>query len=153
MKFEDDEWFNLMDKLVANYKPGELIPHENLKNLFLIKEPVFKDFDSQEEFLEAVKLLQFEYMTMIDKLRWDILENYKLYLRSIKGDGYSFLPANEQTDFAKKQTMESIRKEMASGVMIMKNLRFEDINPDERRKNADELAKLGQLHQILKSIR
>lgn len=152
-KMNDKIWNNIIDELLDKFAPGELITHDYLEKLFLLRELHYDDFESQGEFLNAVKLLQFEYMTLVDKLRWDILEHHKLYLKNIRGDGYSFLIPKEQTDFAKEQAMTGIKKEMKKGFLILQNIRRDELTIDDRRRNADELAKLGQLQQILSTIR
>jgi hypothetical protein len=152
-KIGEKEWSDLLDKLVELYPQGDLIPHYKLEKLFLLSQPNYHEFDSQDDFLQAVRLLQFEYMTLIDKLRWDILEKHKLYLRNIRGDGYTFLPTSEQTEYAKKQTMDGIKKEMKRGLLILQNIKRNKLTADQRRKNSDELAKLGQLKQIMDSLK
>lgn len=152
-KIGEKEWQDLMLILVERYKPGELITHDYLKKLFMLENPVFADYNSQDEFVEALNLVQFEYMTVIDKLRWDMLKYHKCYLRNVRGDGYVFIPSKEQTDFAKKQTMEAVKKEMKRGIMILKNVNTNGLDMDDRRRNSDELAKLSQLDHMIKIMK
>ena len=152
-KIGEEQWKRLMADIVQKFEPGELISHEYLKRCFLIEEPDFEDFETQTEFIEAVQLLQFEYMSLIEKLREDILEEYKFYMKNVRGDGYSFLLPSEQTEYAKERTMAGIRKEMKRGIMIMMNVSFSSLSADKRRQNADEMAKLGQLQHLLKAFK
>jgi hypothetical protein len=147
------EWEKLIDKLSEKFEPGELISHDYLKRVLFIDNPKFEDFETQSEFVEALNLVQFEYMSLVDKLRWDILDRHKLYLRNIRGDGYVFLIPAEQTEFAKAQTMDTIRKELKRGFLILQNIRFAALSQDQKRMNADEMAKLGQLSQLLKVLK
>lgn len=152
-KFGEDEWVTLTNNIVERFEPGVLISHEYLKKIFYLIEPKIEDFKDQYEFIETIKLIQFEYMTLVDKLRVDILETHKLYLRNIRGEGYQFLLPKEQTDFAKKQTMDSINKEMKRGELILRNVKYSSLSADDRRKNTDELAKIGQLSQMIKTVK
>lgn len=152
-KIGEKEWEVLIDNIVETYFPNDLISHKRLSEIFYLPDPVYKDYASQDEFMEAVKLQQFEYMTLVDKLRWDILKQHKLYLQNVRGDGYSFVPPGDQTDFAKCQTMEKITKHNRRGMLILKNIRYNALSADQRRHNSDEVAKLGQLSQMLKGIR
>lgn len=149
-KIGEEQWAALMAEMVEKFEPGDVIPHVILKRKFLIQNPNFNEFETQDEFIEAIQLLQFEYMSLVEKLRDDILNEYKLYLKNVRGDGYVFLPTIEQTDYAKQRTMDGIRKEIKRGMTIMMNLRFNSLNPEQKRQNADELAKLGQLQHMLK---
>ena len=152
-KIGEREWEQLIDEIVETYLPNDLLPHKKLSEIFYLPDPVYNDYASQDEFMQAVKLQQFEYMTLVDKLRWDILKKHKLYLQNVRGDGYSFVAPGEQTDFAKDQAMEKITKHTRRGLLILKNIRFNDLSADQRRHNSDELAKIGQLSQMLKIIR
>jgi len=151
-KIGEQEWEKLMENLSVKFNYGEIITHQYLKKVFFLADPDFEEFETQEEFVEAINLVQFEYMSLVDKLRWDMLKKYKLYLRNIRGDGYTFLLPEEQTDFAQKQTMESVKKEMKRGILILKNIKFNSLSQEDKRKNADELAKFGQLQQLLKVL-
>lgn len=149
-KFDDHVWQRIMADIVEDYAAGDIIAHGQLKKIFLITEPEFEDFEDQEGFIDAVNLLQFEYMTLVEKLRLDILKKYKLYLRNIRGDGYTFLKADEQTDYAKDNALDGVRKELRRGILIMQNIRHDQLSADQRRKNSDEMAKLGQLQHMMK---
>lgn len=149
-KFDEEQWKKLIEELVMKFEQGALIPHALLRKMFGIENPDFDDFEDQEDFIEALQMLQFEYMTLVEKLREDILKTHNLYMKNLRGDGYTFLPTEEQTEYAKNRTMEGIRKEMYRGMMIMRHVRFDALNAEQKRINADEMAKLGQLQHLLK---
>lgn len=152
-KIGEEQWKKLMADIADKYQPGELIPHHYLRKVFVITTPSFDEFESQDEFIEAVQLQQFEYMSLVEKLRDDILDEFKMYMKNVRGDGYTFLIPEEQTEYAKARTMQGIRKEMKRGFAIMQNVRFNSLTTDKKRQNADELAKLGQLQHLLKAFR
>lgn len=83
-KIKDEAWKEMICNITEKFTFGELIPHEYLEYIFLLDKIAYKDFNNQDEFLEAIKLQQFEYMTLIDKLRWDLLDQYKIYLKTLE---------------------------------------------------------------------
>ena len=149
---QEIDWLELMVQvLIEKFKPGQLISHHYLAKMLNIKKPVYKNYETQSDFEKALEKAQFKYMEMVDKLRWEILEKQYLYLRNVRGDGYIFLNPKDQTTFAKKQAMETVYKGLKTGAIIMQHIRYDALTQDEKRKNADELAKLGQLHQMIKT--
>jgi hypothetical protein len=152
-KIGEEQWVKLMNKLIEKYQPGDLIPHFVMRKMLFIETPNYNDFETQYEFVEAIQLMQFEYMSLVEKLRTDILDTHKLYLKNVRGDGYAFLPTNEQTDYAKQRTMDGIRKEMKRGITIMQNIRFAALTQEQKKSNADELAKIAQLQHLMKAFK
>ena len=58
-----------------------------------------KDFDNTEDFIEAIQMQQFSYMTLVDTLRWQLLEDQKIYIKNIRGDGYQIVQPTEQVQY------------------------------------------------------
>lgn len=152
-KFSEEAWKAIIFSIVEKYKPGELIEHDYLKNIADIQFPQYEDYDTSEDFKKAIDEYSFQYMNFIDKLRWDILEDFKLYLKNVKGEGYIFIPSNEQTDYAKKTAMRDINRTISTTIDIMLNVKHSELDMNEKRKNADELAKMAHLKQIIKVVK
>ena len=68
------------------------------------------DFDSVKDFVEGIKIQQFAYMSFIDAIRWQLLENEKMYLRNVRGDGYITLNPNDQTKYGYEKFLKDVRK-------------------------------------------
>ncbi|MDP2235013.1 MAG: hypothetical protein Q8J88_01145 [Bacteroidales bacterium] len=151
-KIGENEWEKLIDGLVENFQPDELITHEYIKSKFLIVAPEYEEFESVTEFIEAINLQQFEYMSLIEKLRLDVLDRHKLYMSNIRGFGYKFLKPSEQTTYAREKAIDAVKKELNRGLLILKNIRHDSLTMEERKRNSDEMAKLGQLKQMLKIV-
>jgi hypothetical protein len=112
--------------------------------------PKYENFENQFEFMEHLKDYEFAYMGLVDKLRTDLLSEYKVYLKNIRGDGYTLLPAKEQTDYAMKSINNGIKKVISEGLKILQNIQLETLSMEERQKNTDSIAKASLLKQITK---
>lgn len=146
---KEKDWLSILEMILEN-NCGDLITHSFLKDLFGLKIPIFENFDSQVEFMEHLKDYEFAYLSMIDKLRTDLLKNYNVYLRNIRGDGYILLPAQEQTDFALKYINSGIKKAISEGLNILQHTRLDGLTQEERQKNSDSIARASLLKQMIK---
>lgn len=142
-------WAELINKIVTGFDVGELIPHKFLKKEMGIEYIRFKDYESQEDFEKALEIRQFTYMGLIDKLRNDLLDKEKFYLKNIKGDGYIILPPAEQVDFAFGKAVSDIKKTLKTSEYIMANVRKKMVNPNKRKHDADTMAKFSMYRQMI----
>lgn len=146
---KEKDWLSIIEMILES-NCGDLITHSFLKDLFGLKMPKFENFDSQVEFMEHLKDYEFAYLSMIDKLRTDLLKNYNVYLRNIRGDGYILLPAQEQTDFALKHINTGIKKAISEGLNILQHTKLDGLTQEERQKNSDSIARASLLKQMIK---
>lgn len=146
-----DAWVSLLAEIASNYSDGTLIPHEWLRRKFGLKQLQLKDFDTVEDFIEGLKRQQFTYMSMTDKLRWQLLEDYKMYIKNIIGEGYAVIPPQEQTKYGYDEFLKSVRKAIRESDLIMNNVRF--VPDEQRHKDNDIRAKCSILKQMLQSIK
>ena len=147
----NESWEHFVNIIAEKFKVGELIPHQYIKYEFKIETPKFSDYKTEIEYIKAFELLNFEYMSIIDKLRNDLLEFHSLYLKNIRGDGYVLLPPKEQTDYAKEKTNNDIKRALENGVKILSYIKHNHLDEIELRKNADALAKLSFMKNMIKS--
>jgi len=150
LKTGTDAWETFKAEIVSTYKPGDLITHEYLKTKFNFKTASFSTYDNESAFIQAVELQQFAYMGLIDALRWDLLAEYKLYLRNIRGEGYSFLPPVDQVAYAYDNSLKAIRKEIKEANLIMNNVM--SIDAEQQKQDNDARAKFAFLAQLLKGL-
>ena len=137
--------------LLETYKEGDVIAHDELEIMFGLQEPEIYNFGNHGEFMAALTKFQFDYMSKVEEVRNYLLTEYKIYLHNIRGVGYEFMPSVKQTEYAKRRMLDGIRKEMRQGGLIMENVMLGKLDADARRANSDELARLGQLRQMLKT--
>ena len=95
-----DGWNSLLSEIAANFADGSLIKHEWLKDKFGLKKLLFDDYESVEDFIKALETQQFCYMNLVDRLRWQLLEDFKMFIKNIRGDGYIILQPKEQVQYA-----------------------------------------------------
>ena len=151
MKVGSESWIDLQSEIINRFAPGDTIAHEWLKSKFNFKNLKFRDFDNEFEFIKAVQLQQFAYMSLIDSLRWELLENNKVYLRNIRGDGYTILPPSEQCMFAYDKALDQIKKEIKEADLIMSNTIM--VGFEQQSKDNDLRARWSMLKQLLQSVK
>lgn len=77
----------LEEEILSTFKDGQLISHEWMKSKFGIIPLCWDDYKDVQKLFQAKDKQQFDYMTLVDKLRWDMLKRKKCYLKNIYGDG------------------------------------------------------------------
>lgn len=146
-----DAWSSLLSEIVANYGDGKLIKHEWLKEKFGLKKLVLKEFETVDEFLKAIEIQQFAYMTLVDKLRWQMLEDYKAFIKNQRGEGYIILRPEDQTRYGYDSFVDDIKKAIRVAGLIMNNV--QPVSMEQQSKDNDLRAKFGMMKQMLSSIK
>ena len=145
----EQNWDYIAETVLEN-NVGDLITHSFLKDLFRLQMPLISNFTNQFDFLEHLRDYDFAYMSLVDKLRTDLLKNHNVYLKNIRGDGYILMPAQEQTDFAMKYINNGIKKAINEGLNILQHTKLDGLTQEQRQKNADSIARASLLKQITK---
>ena len=151
MKIGSQSWVDFQTEIIEKFAAGETIEHDWLKSKFNFKELKFSEFDNELDFIKTLQLQQFAYMSLIDALRWELLENYKVYLRNIRGDGYMILPSSEQVNFAYEKAIDAIKNEIKVADLIMSNTKVVDM--EQQQKDNDLRARWSMLKQLLQSVK
>lgn len=146
-----DGWMSLLNEIVEQFGDGKLIPHDWLKTKFGLKKLSLKDFNAVEDFLKGLEIQQFAYMSLVDKLRWQLLEEYKSYIKNQRGDGYIILRPEDQTQYGYDSFVDDVKKAIRVAGLIMNNV--QQVNMEQQRKDNDLRAKFGVMRQMLSSIR
>ena len=145
----EQNWDYIAETVLEN-NVGDLITHSFLKDLFRLQMPLISNFTNQFDFLEHLRDYDFAYMSLVDKLRTDLLKNHNVYLKNIRGDGYILMPSQEQTDFAMKYINNGIKKAINEGLNILQHTKLDSLTQEQRQKNADSIARASLLKQITK---
>jgi len=146
----NDQWQNVLAQVAA--MDGEIIPHSYLKELFNIKPPKFDEYDGVDEFVKALELHQFEYLTMTDKLKKDLLESHKMCLKNVRGEGYTIVMPHEQTTYAYDRLTNEIKKIFRTTIAIASNVRSVD-DYEQRAKDNDLRSKMALMKQVFNNIK
>lgn len=149
LEFDTPAWYDLIENIVNNFPAGTLITHSWLKKSLYLEEINMKDYESTLEIIEAIELQQFTYMGLVDKLRWDMLEKHKCFLKNVRGDGYTILPPKDQVDYSYKKALRDVRKTLKQSFKIMEHVRFSSNDHELKNKNTANKIKLSMLKQII----
>lgn len=139
-------WKNAVCRLMENPPPpGHIITHEWLQENFGLKEPTG---------IEEYKAMQFELLQAMTAFREALLESHQIALKSVPGKGYEVVAAKDQTKFALTTGIASVKREMAKMASILLNVDHAQLTVDERRENADALAKAAMMRSMFtKAVR
>lgn len=138
----------IAESLLNAYSENEVIPNSVIDVRLNIKELKYRDFNGQEEFIEALKCQQFERLRKIESLRDVLLEKYgKRFINSI-GKGYYIPDPKSQIEYSISSSEQKIKK------VASKNERFilaamghvNDI--DVKRKANNKIANLAMIKQL-----
>lgn len=146
-----DGWMSLLGEIAVQYGDGKLIKHEWLKDKFGLKVLRLGDFETVDDFLKSIDLQQFAYMSLVDKLRWNLLEEYKMYIKNQRGEGYIILRPEEQTQYGYDSFVDDVKKAIRVAGLIMNNVQKIDVA--QQAKDNDLRAKFGVMKQMLGSIK
>ena len=144
-------WLSLLDDIATNYSDGKLISHEWLNEKFGLKRLIIEDFETTEDFIKGLQMQQFSYMTLVDTLRFQLLESEKMYIKNVRGDGYTILNPKDQTQYGYDYLLKTVRQAIKEASLIMTNVRAVPI--EQQYKDNDLRAKYSILKQMLSSIK
>ena len=146
-----DGWMSLMAEIADVYGDGSMIKHEWLKEKFGLKELLLEDYENVKDFLKAIEIQQFAYMSLVDKLRWDLLKEFKVFLRNQRGEGYYILRPSDQCQYGYDSFIDDVKKAIRVANLIMTNVQPVDMT--QQAKDNDLRAKFGVMRQMLGSIK
>ena len=151
IEVNSEGWVSLLAEIADNHADGSLIPHDWLRGRFGLEKLNVSDFENTDDFVRGIQMQQFSYMTLVDTLRWQLLEEEKMYIRNIRGDGYAVVPACDQTKYGYDEMFKNIKSAIKDADLIMSNVRA--VSVDQQAADNDLRAKYSILKQMLSSIR
>lgn len=90
-------------------------------------------------------------MSLVDTLRWQLLEERNVYLKNIRGDGYTLLPAKEQVKYGYDEFLKTVKIAIKQADLIMNNVL--PVPLEQQSKDNDLRARCSMLKQMLLSVR
>lgn len=94
---------------------------------------------------------QFAYMTLVDTLRWQLLEERSVYLKNIRGDGYTILPSNEQVKYGYDDFLKTVKASIKQADLIMNKVL--PVSIEQQSRDNDLRARCSMLKQMLLSVK
>lgn len=149
--FTSEGWEIFLHKIVEEFGDGKHISHDWLKEQFGLEKLQLENFESAEDFIQAFTLQQFAYMNVVDAVRWGLLEQEKMYLVNVRGEGYVIMRPEDQTQFAYDGFIADIKKAIKVAGLIMNNVQPVDLM--QQAKDNDLRAKFGVMKQMLAAIK
>jgi hypothetical protein len=126
-------------------RDGQIIEKAELVDLFGLRQP--QTAAEQERF-------QLDFMRQFLELRDELLEEHRLALRTMHGEGsYQVVPPNEQTDHAMTEGLREMRRAARKMARTLAFVRHEQLTDEERRKNADAQAKAAMFAGMIRNPR
>ena len=138
----------VQDFLDAGFKPGDVVPHAWLAQHFGM--PVLCDAStlSVAEFQER----QFTWLANIEALKSELLEVHQIFLVSVFGQGWRWVPPQEQTGTAVKRFEHEARRAYKKAGRGLMHLRLEELTDGQRRENMDAIGRLSMLEGMHRAI-
>lgn len=134
-------WKQAVEELLADFAYGDLVTHEWMERRFGM--PSLDD--SQRLTVEQFRERQFEWLANVEAFKSALLKEHQICLQSVRGEGYRWVPPQEQTGVAVKEFESSARKVFRSASNKLRNLRHLELTDDQRRTNVDAVAKIAAL--------
>lgn len=94
-----------------------------------------------------------QFMRHFCSLREALLTERQMDLASTRGVGYRIVPPSEQTSLAYGDCVAELRRAFRRGLDRIINVDQSKLTAEQRRENADALAKMSQLRAMTKAAR
>lgn len=147
LQYDSEGYYNFIIEIINTFEEGALITHDWMRKKLMFEDLSIAKFDSFADLMKAIELQQFEYMFIIDKIRWDMLKIHKKFLKNVRGEGYTILPQKDQVNYAFTKAVKEVKKTIKQSFMMMDNLGSNDM--ELRAKNTANRVKLSMLRQML----
>lgn len=135
---KEPPWKHAVDSfLLEGFAPGSIVPHEWFYRTFGITPP--KLCRSVSEAQSA----QLAFLSNIEGLKRELLEEHQIALRSARGVGYEVVPPQEQTEWAEEECKEDLRKALRTSRLRLLNVQLDMLTDEQKKLNTDALARLS----------
>ena len=139
-------WRQAIRQYIAEGKqPGDTLTHTWLYEAFSLSPLTPETLQ-----VDAAKT-QLAFLGQFKRFEDELLHEHQTALRVVRGVGYKILPPKEQTRYGYERGMREIKKGLKRAVVTVSNVNLSMLTVDERRENADTIAKLASLRGMVKS--
>lgn len=146
--FKHPIWKQAVDDfLKAGFKEGDVIPKDWFYTAFGLTKP------SNGTRAIEYEQTQFQFMSNLDNLKRELLEDHMIDLRNARRVGYRWVPAKEQTRTAFRDGMKAINKELHTASRRIENTDVAKLTADERRQRDEAQVRLARLASMRHSVR
>ena len=142
-------WKQAVEDVISEFEYGSVITHEWMESRFGMPTIADNQRLTSEQFRER----QFEWLANVESFKSELLKEHQICLQSVRGQGYRWVPPNEQTGFAIKEFEASAKKVFRAAGQKLRSLRHLELTDEQRRTNMDAQAKVSALAGMTKSLR
>jgi len=136
-------WKNAVEVAAREFTPGAVISMQWLHESFKITKPMDGTFDDFQKY-------QFKFLEAIDGFKNELLENHRMAIVNIRGEGYRVLQPKEQTEYAESKFKRDIKKCAFKAVSILTHTKFDALDDSERKANADAKCRIAAMYAMSK---
>jgi len=142
-------WREAISRLVRERRlePEIVFDYAELYELFMIERPL------PETPLGKAEKLKLQFLAQFKEFQAALLTEYQVALGNVRGIGYRIVPPADQTSWAEENGVGDMRKAIRKLSTRLTNVSLADLTIQDRRANADALARLGMLGGMLKQVR
>ena len=97
------------------------------------------------------KASQLQFLGNIKAFEAHLLEELQIAIKNVRGIGYEVLAASEQSKWAYDEALRDVKRGVKKGLSRLTNVNLSSLTADQRRENADALAKIAALRGMVKS--
>lgn len=131
-------WREAVDAFIAaGFAPGDVIKHIWFYDAFHLVPP------ANCRTVQDAQQSQLRYLSNIDALKAELLEEHQIALRSARGVGYEIVPPSEQTSWAMDEARQDFRKVLRTSTARLAYIQLECLTDAEKKANLDARAKLA----------
>lgn len=131
------EWRHALAEILAlNPQPGDLIKREDLERMLGLPDA---------KTLDQFQARQLKWLQQFERLRDELLTTHQIWLRANGSGCYEFVPPARQTEAAYSDYSRQAFNKLKRMVRVAQNVRMSELNDNERKANADALAKMSML--------
>lgn len=136
------------EHLLPLLQRDSLVTHDTIREVLGLREPRIDEFTHHHEFKAAWQAYQFAYLQGVEGVREYLLENHKVAIANVRGDGYRVVPPAEQTSYAMRTGTDAIRRELLRVRSLLEHVRTEELSDAQRKENLDAAARVAVLRQM-----
>lgn len=130
------EWRQAAKDIAESFRYGDIISLEWLGEAFHLKQP---------RSIGQFKEYQFAFLSSMDALRHELLEQHQLALRNVRGAGYELVDPNNQVDYAWQAAFSRVNRELGKLAQHVTHIRHAELTTDKRREHTDAQTKLSSI--------
>lgn len=125
--------------LSESFAYGDVVSHLWLEVYLEIPKP---------ETLSDAQRTRFLMLSRVEDFKRLLLEEHKLALESVRGEGYRIVPPKDQAAFAVTEAARLIQKGIDRGLVLLQHARLGEMNDDARKRHIDAHIKMSGLQSL-----